>query len=101
MHYCKSLIRQAYLQLGEFSNFNFLRVIPVGERDFFRGNDRLENETSVGPDVMSKIGYLYSDAFEAGEVKGFLAGIYFALKLSEEYKEDLEKVKEFINSFED
>ena len=33
----------------------------------------------------------------ANEIKGFMSGIYFALKLKDEYKEDMEKIKECIN----
>lgn len=101
MYYSENLIGQLYVGLEEFDNFNFLRVVPDGEHNFYRCAEKLENLTSLGDDDVYELGNLYTDAFEVGGVKGFLAGIYFALKLSEKYKEDFEKIKEFIDSFED
>ncbi len=101
MRYCESLIEQIYLGLEEFDNFDFLTIEPSEERYIFRRIDQLNYEDSVESDITYELGELCEYAFTAGGVKGFLSGIYFALKLSDEYKEDLEKIEEFINSFED
>ncbi|MDO4300043.1 MAG: hypothetical protein Q4D26_01485 [Clostridia bacterium] len=99
MSYNKNLIKQIYLELENLENFDFLKIEPSEECYIYRCIDQLDYKYFVESDVTYKLGHLCTRAFEEAGVKGFLAGIYFALKLSEVYKEDFEKILEFINLY--
>lgn len=101
MYSWKSLIGQVYIELGNLEGYNVLKIVSQAERHFYRYVSELEEKGYITIDIFDKCTDLCNDSLTLSEIKGFISGIYFALKLKEEFKEDFEKIEEFINSLED
>ena len=69
------------------------KIVPQAEKDCLRLIDKLSIELDMPKDIY----YEATKVMLANEIKGFMSGIYFALKLKDEYKEEMEKIKECIN----
>lgn len=99
MYSCDSLIGQAYGKLEYLEGYGVLKIVPKAEQDFYRFIEELENDEYIENAIVYKIVDRYSTLLSLSEVKGFISGIYFALKLRDEFKEEFQKMDEFINSF--
>lgn len=99
MYSCDSLIVQIYRELEYLEGYDVLKIVPKAEQDFYGFIEELKNDEYIKNDIVYKIGDIFSNILMLSEVKGFISGIYFALKLKEKFKEDFEKIEKFINLF--
>lgn len=89
-----SLIGMIYdfLETGDETDRIF-KIVPQAEKDCLRLIDKLSIESDMPKDIY----YEATKVMLANEIKGFISGIYFALKLKDEFKEDMDKIKECLD----
>lgn len=98
MYTWKSLIGQAYRNLDDLEGYDVFKIAPEGEKVFFSACSELEEMGYIDSDVFDEVLTHCNNSLTLSEIKGFMSGIYFALKMNKEYKEDFEKIEKFINS---
>lgn len=99
MYSFDSLIGQIYGELENLVGYNVLKIVPQAEKGLYGFIEELELDRNIENDIVYKIGDFCSEFLTLSEIKGFISGIYFALKLREEFKKDFEKIEKFIDSF--
>lgn len=93
-----SLIGMIYdfLESG-YETDRVFKMVPEAEKDCLNFIDELSDEIDIPFDIYDEVIESCTETMLANEIKGFMSGIYFALKLKDEYKEEMEKIKECIN----
>lgn len=95
MYSMDSLIGKIYHDLETDGDYIFF-VNPKEESEYFAYLEGLKRKMNIPEDVYYKARDVDTDAMLANEIKGFISGIYFALKMKEEFKEEMEKIEEYI-----
>ncbi|MDO5387483.1 MAG: hypothetical protein Q4F75_09500 [Pseudomonadota bacterium] len=93
-----SLIGMIYdfLEKGSGTDYIF-SIVPKGEKGCIRFLEKLKNEMDIPEDIYEQTSAYCTETMLANEIKGFMSGIYFALKLKDEFKEDIDKIKTCFN----
>lgn len=92
MYSHESIIGSIYDDLCRKEKYPVFGAEPEEERRFYMAASEVYEDENIPEELCSKVECCCSDMRLANEIKGFIAGIYFALKLKDEFKADFEKI---------
>lgn len=97
MYSHESLIGNIYDDLYRKTKYPLFAAEPERKRIFYEDVSQVYEDKGIPQDLCHNLECCCSDMCLANEIKGFMSGIYFALKLKDEFKEDMEKIKKCLN----